>query len=134
MLRKRILYFSGWLLNKPLFCLGHDSWTSYWQLWVAFVSTQTTDPGYVYSESNSDRERATNRKHDRSWRVWQQSIQCGSTEEEVASSAWKGMNKCVSINPMSLFNKTDFVILHKLARFEIYLRAKKNMLFVYFSF
>ena len=55
-------------------------------------------------------------------------------EEEVASSAWKSTNKRVSINPMSVFNKTDIVTLHKLARFEIYLRAKKNMLFLYFSF
>jgi len=72
--------------------------------------------------------------YDIPWKVWQQSIQCGSTEEEVASSAWKGMNKRVSINPVSVSNKTDIVTLHKLARFEIYLRAKKNMLFLYFSF
>lgn len=72
--------------------------------------------------------------YDRPLRVWQQSSQCGSTEEEVASSAWKSTNKRVSINPMSVFNKTDIVTLHKLARFEIYLRAKKNMLFLYFSF
>ena len=70
--------------------------------------------------------RATNRKHDRPWRVCQQTIQCGSTEEEVASSAWKGMNKCVSTNPMSVFNKTDIVTLHKLARLK-----EKHALFIF---